>query len=97
MREVSVTSKPLRREEYILDSREFRPAEVLCRIYKPRDRRRRRFRDEDDEKTCGIAGYVIKFEDGHLYDVSPPDPIWLMSSLLDGWGRSLRGIGSWKS
>jgi hypothetical protein len=69
---VTIPSKPLAREEYILNTAEFIPVKVLARIYKPTLRRRRRRIDNEVDQGIGIGGYVIRFADGHEHSVPLP-------------------------
>jgi hypothetical protein len=66
---VTIPSKPLKREEYIVNTAEFIPVKVLARVYKPTLRRRRRRIDDEVDQGIGIGGYVIRFADGHEYCV----------------------------
>lgn len=66
---VEVPVRQVRRDEYIVNSAEFKPVEILGRVYKPSLRRRRRVYVDDDE-TIGIGGYIIRFDDGHQFTVS---------------------------
>ena len=69
MTSVCVSKKPrLNREEYIMNSAEFKPVQILSRVYKPTLRRRRKVYEEVDE-GIGIGGYLIRFADGHEYCV----------------------------
>jgi len=75
----------LRREEWGVDSREFKVLKVLRRVYKQSGMRRRRRRGpegEDDEEEAddgiGVGGYVIRFADGREHTVHFP---YLFESL----------------
>jgi hypothetical protein len=58
----------LKREEYVINTAEFKPVKILGRVYKPTLRRRGRINEEIDQ-GIGIGGYIVKFADGHEYSV----------------------------
>jgi hypothetical protein len=58
----------LKREEYVINTAEFKPVKILGRVYKPTLRRRGRISEEIDQ-GIGIGGYIVKFGDGHEYSV----------------------------
>ena len=68
---VKVPVRQLQKEAYLVNSAEFKPAEIVGRIYKPSLRRGKRIYEDEDESLFGIGGYIIRFEDGHQYAVSP--------------------------
>jgi hypothetical protein len=68
---VEVPVKDVRKEEYLVNTAEFKPVEVVGRIYKPSIRRGRRIYEDEDESIFGIGGYIIRFDDGHQYAVLP--------------------------
>jgi hypothetical protein len=65
---VDIPEIPLHREDFAVNSAEFKPVKVLQRVYKPTLRRRRVM---DIGEGIGIGGYVIRFADGHEYCVYP--------------------------
>jgi hypothetical protein len=67
---VQVPEVPLRREEYFLDSREFKVVKVVGRVYKPSQRRRRVY--DDNGMGIGIGGYIIRYADGREFCVPLP-------------------------
>lgn len=69
MTNVAIPEKQPNREEYSINTSEFRPIKVLSRVYKPTLRRRRRQFDPLDE-GIGIGGYIVRFADGHEHCVS---------------------------
>jgi hypothetical protein len=70
IRFVEIPEVPVKKEEYILDSREFKVVKVVGRVYKPSARRRRVY--EDNGLGIGIGGYIIRYADGHEFCVPPP-------------------------
>jgi hypothetical protein len=68
---VTIPFKPIPRDEYLINSKEFIPVKVLDRIYKPTVRRRRRRIYKEGDQGIGIGGYIILFADGHEHSVPP--------------------------
>ena len=68
MSSVAVQPQSLDKQQYLVNSKEFKPAKVLQRVYKPTLRRRRRIYEEDGTRI-GIGGYIIRFADGHEHCV----------------------------
>jgi hypothetical protein len=67
---VAVQPQSLDKQQYLVNTKEFKPAKVLQRVYKPTLRRRRRIYEEDGPRI-GIGGYIIRFADGHEHCVYP--------------------------
>jgi hypothetical protein len=65
---VDIPQISLNREDFAVNSAEFKPVKVLERVYKPTLRRRRGI---DASEGIGIGGYVIRFADGHEFCVYP--------------------------
>jgi hypothetical protein len=80
---VEVPKVPLKREEYVLDSREFKVVKVVGRVYKPSERRRRVY--DDNGQGIGIGGYIIRYADGHEYCVPTPVPPQHISNSYPFW------------
>jgi hypothetical protein len=64
---VEIPEVPVNREEYVLDSREFKVVKIVGRVYKPSERRRRVY--DDNGQGIGIGGYIIRYADGHEFCV----------------------------
>jgi len=66
---VSVPEIQVRKEEYLVNSNEFKIVEVVGRVYKPSSRRKRMY--DDGGMGIGIGGYVVRYADGHEFCVTP--------------------------
>ena len=76
MSSVDVLPQSLDRQQYLVNSNEFKPVKVLHRVYKPIPRRRRTMYEEANPRL-GVGGYVIRFADGHEHCVFPiPSNTW---------------------
>lgn len=71
-----IPKKHIRREEYVVNSKEFILVKVVRRVYKVSRRGRRRYGGGEkgmqmgmEDEGIGIAGYVIRFADGHEHTV----------------------------
>jgi len=71
---VSVPEIQVPKEEYVVNSNEFKVVEVVGRVYKPSVRRKRIY--DDGGMGIGIGGYIVRYADGHEFCVPlPSSPI----------------------
>ena len=67
---VELPPRAIKREGYLVNSAEFKPVEIVGRVYKSSIRRGQRVYEHEDDSIFGIGGYIIRFQDGHEYSVS---------------------------
>ena len=65
---VSVPEIQVPKEEYLVNSNEFKIVEVVARVYKPSLRRKRIY--DDGGMGIGIGGYIVRYADGHEFCVT---------------------------
>lgn len=72
---VAVPERQVRKEEYVVNSKEFKVVEVVGRVYKPSLQRERVHHNRGGNAGIGIGGYIVRCADGHEFCV--------LSSSLD--------------